>query len=220
MVPRSDIQWLDVGLSPAQALQVASGQKGQAGHSWYPVCRGGLDNVLGLISVAKLLSLPLDSADELEPHMNSATFVPETLSGMELLEQLRDQSGRMVLVVDEYGVVQGLLTPRDLLEAITGELQPLAQIDAWATERPDGTWLLDGLMPINELKARLDIKQLPGEERGIYNTLAGLILAQLGHLPQVHEKVSCGGWVFEVLVIEGRRIDKVNAMQTHNQIDI
>ncbi|WP_350296235.1 hemolysin family protein [Limnohabitans sp. Rim8] len=219
MVPRSDIQWLDVGLFPAQALQVASGQNGQAGHSWYPVCRGSLDNVLGLISVAKLLSLPLDSTDELEPHINPATFVPETLSGMELLEQLRDQSGRMVLVVDEYGVVQGLLTPRDLLEAITGELQPLAQIDAWATQRPDGTWLLDGLMPLNELKARLDIRQLPGEERGIYNTLAGLILAQLGHLPQVHETVSCAGWVFEVLVIEGRRIDKVNATPTHDRVD-
>ncbi len=215
MIPRTDIQWLDVGLTPAQSLQVASGQNGQVGHSWYPVCRGGLDHVVGLISVAKLLSLPLDSLDTLEPHINPATFVPETLSGMELLEQLRDQSGRMVLVVDEYGVVQGLLTPRDLLEAITGELQPLAQVDAWATEQPDGSWLLDGLMPINELKARLDIKELPGEERGLYNTLAGLILAQLGHLPHIHESMTCEEWVFTVTDMEGRRIDKVKAHRTH-----
>ena len=214
MIPRTDIQWLDVSLTPAQSLQVASGQNGQVGHSWYPVCRGGLDHVVGLISVAKLLSLPLDSTDTLEPHINPATFVPETLSGMELLEQLRDQSGRMVLVVDEYGVVQGLLTPRDLLEAITGELQPLAQVDAWATEQPDGSWLLDGLMPINELKARLDIKELPGEERGLYNTLAGLILAQLGHLPHIHESMTCEEWVFTVTHMDGRRIDKVNAHWT------
>ncbi len=211
MVPRSDVQWLDVGLTPAQALQVASGQNGQAAHSWYPVCRGGLDHVLGLISVATLLSL--DSEETLSVHLNPATFVPETLSGMELLEQLRDQSGRMVLVVDEYGVVQGLLTPRDLLEAITGELQPLAQIDAWATQRPDGSWLLDGLMPINELKARLDIKQLPAEERDLYNTLAGLVLALLGHLPQMKESVLCQGWQFEVHALDGRRIDKVIATQ-------
>ena len=214
MIPRTDIQWLDVSLTPAQSLQVASGQNGQVGHSWYPVCRGGLDHVVGLISVAKLLSLPLDSLDTLEPHINPATFVPETLSGMELLEQLRDQSGRMVLVVDEYGVVQGLLTPRDLLEAITGELQPLAQVDAWATEQPDGSWLLDGLMPINELKARLDIKELPSEERGLYNTLAGLILAQLGHLPHIHESMTCEEWVFTVTHMDGRRIDKVNAHWT------
>ena len=214
MIPRTDIQWLDVSLTPAQSLQVASGQNGQVGHSWYPVCRGGLDHVVGLISVAKLLSLPLDSTDTLEPHINPATFVPETLSGMELLEQLRDQSGRMVLVVDEYGVVQGLLTPRDLLEAITGELQPLAQVDAWATEQPDGSWLLDGLMPINELKARLDIKELPGEERGLYNTLAGFILAQLGHLPHIHESMTCEEWVFTVTHMDGRRIDKVNAHWT------
>ena len=215
MIPRSDIQWLDVSLTPAESLQIASGQKGGVGHSWYPVCRGGLDHVVGLISVAKLLSLPLDSADTLEPHIHPATFVPETLSGMELLEQLRDRSGRMVLVVDEYGVVQGLLTPRDLLEAITGELQPLAQVDAWATEQPDGSWLLDGLMPINELKSRLDIKQLPGEERGIYNTLAGLILAQLGHLPHIQERIRCDEWLFTVTQMEGRRIDKVNAHRSH-----
>jgi putative hemolysin len=215
MIPRSEIQWLDVSLTPAESLQVASGQNGWVGHSWYPVCRGGLDHVVGLISVAKLLSLPLDSTDTLEPHIHPATFVPETLSGMELLEQLRDRSGRMVLVVDEYGVVQGLLTPRDLLEAITGELQPLAQVDAWATEQADGSWLLDGLMPINELKSRLDIKQLPGEERGIYNTLAGLILAQLGHLPHIQERIQCDEWVFTVTQMEGRRIDKVNAHRAH-----
>jgi putative hemolysin len=140
-----------------------------------------------------------------------AVFVPETLSGMELLEQFRARSGRMVFVVDEYGVVQGLVTPGDLLEAITGELQPLAQVDAWATPREDGSWLLDGLMPVNELKTRLSIRELPDEERGRYNTVAGLLLAVSGHLPVVGERIDCAGWRFEVVDLDGRRIDKVLA---------
>ena len=130
---------------------------------------------------------------------------------MVLLEQLRGKSGRMVFVVDEYGVVQGLLTPRDLLEAITGELQPLAVADAWATAQPDGTWILDGLMPLNELKSRLDIKELNGEDRGLFNTLGGFILAELGYLPKVGDILESDGWHFEVNSMVGRRIDKVIA---------
>ena len=218
MVHRSDIEWLDAKTTVPQALaQVGS----QGAHSWYPVCRDGLDDVVGAISVSQLLRLPPGTDMTVDTLAQPVSFVPETLSGLDLLEQFRrpveraTAHGRMVLVVDEYGVVQGLLTPRDLLEAITGELQPLAQIDAWATEQPDGSWLLDGLMPINELKARLDIKELPGEERGLYNTLAGLILAQLGHLPHIHEFMTCEEWVFTVTDMEGRRIDKVKAHRTH-----
>jgi len=117
----------------------------------------------------------------------------------------------MVFVVDEYGVVQGLLTPGDLLEAITGELQPVASTDAWATARGDGSWLLDGLMPVDELKSRLAIRELPDEGRGRYNTVAGLLLAVSGHLPKTGEHIDCGEWVFEVLDMDGRRIDKVLA---------
>ena len=121
-------------------------------------------------------------------------FVPETLTGMELLEQFRVRAGRMVFVVDEYGVVQGLMTPHDLLEAITGELQPVAQAEAWATQREDGSWLLDGLMPVAELKARLEIRELPEEDRGRYNTLAGLLMSVSGHLPAAGERIDCGDW--------------------------
>jgi putative hemolysin len=130
-----------------------------------------------------------------------------------LLEQLRERSGRMVFVVDEYGEVQGLLTPRDLLEAITGELQPGSQVDAWATPRGDGSWLLDGLMPVNELKSRLDIRELPDEDKGRYNTLAGLLMAVSGRLPATAERIDCAGWCFEVVDLDGRRIDKVLAVQ-------
>jgi putative hemolysin len=114
-------------------------------------------------------------------------------------------------VVDEYGVVQGLLTPRDLLEAITGELQPGAQIDAWATQRDDGSWLLDGMMPVSELKVRLDLDDLPEEDRGRYNTVAGLLMSVTGHLPAVGERIECADWLFEVVDLDGKRIDKVLA---------
>jgi putative hemolysin len=208
MVPRSDIEWLDAGLGIAEALR----QIGRDGaHSWYPVCRGSLDNVLGVVSVARLLALGPDPAGTVEQHATPALFVPETLTGMELLEQFRARSGRMVFVVDEWGVVQGLMTPHDLLEAITGELQPVAQAEAWATPRGDGSWLLDGLMPVAELKARLDIRDLPEEERGRYNTLAGLLMSVSGNLPARGERIDCGDWRFEVVQLDGKRIDKVLA---------
>ncbi|MEY2801550.1 MAG: hypothetical protein RL513_1135 [Pseudomonadota bacterium] len=210
MLPRSDIEWLPAGLPVAQALA----QAGRGGaHSWYPVCRGSLDEVVGVVSVARLLALTGEEAQQpVEAHAVPAAFLPETLTGMELLEQFRAHSARMVFVVDEYGVVQGLMTPHDLLEAITGELQPVQQHEAWATRRGDGTWLLDGLMPVSELKARLDIRvDLPDEDRGRYNTLAGLLMAVCGHLPVVAERIECAGWVFEVVDLDGKRIDKVLA---------
>jgi len=211
MVPRADIDWLDATLTVTQCLQHVGAAGERGAHSWYPVCRGSLDDVLGLVSVGKLLELGPAVEEAVEAHVQPAVFVPETLSGMELLEQFRARSGRMVFVVDEYGVVQGLLTPGDLLEAITGELQPVASVDAWATVRDDGSWLLDGLMPVDELKSRLAIRELPDEERGRYNTLAGLLQTVSGHLPQVGERIACGDWLFEVVDIDGRRIDKVLA---------
>ena len=213
MVPRSDIQWLDAKTSVTQALA----DVGAAGaHSWYPVCRDGLDDVVGAVSVSQLLRLPPGTDLTLDNLTQPVSFVPETLSGMDLLEQFRrpvggaSANGRLVLVVDEYGVVQGLLTPLDLLEAITGELLQAALSDEpWAVQRADGSWLVDGLMPISEFKSRLQIVELPDEDRGIYNTVAGLVMSQAGHMPAVAEKVTCDAWELEVLDLDGRRIDKV-----------
>ena len=213
MVPRSDVAWLEAGDTVAQCLATIAQGGERETHSWYPVCRGSLDDVLGIISVGRLLELGVGHEGPIEPQAQAAVFVPETLTGMELLEQFRARAGRMVFVVDEYGVVQGLLTPGDLLEAITGELQPDAQIDAWATPREDGSWLLDGLMPVDELKTRLDIDELPDQERGRYNTLAGLLMAVSGHLPVTGERIACADWVFEVVDLDGRRIDKVLAQR-------
>jgi putative hemolysin len=208
MVPRTDVRWLDAAISVREALRRAGESEA---HSWYPVCRGSLDDVVGVISVSRLISLGPGHEGPVEPHAVPAVFVPETLSGMELLEQFRRLASRLVFVVDEYGVVQGLITPHDLLEAITGELQPGADAQAWATRREDGSWLLDGLMPVSELKARLDIRDLPEEDKGRYNTLAGLLMAVSGHLPGPGERIDCGDWVFEVVDLDGRRIDKVLA---------
>jgi putative hemolysin len=209
MVPRSDIEWLDAALTPVKCIEhVTAGEP----HSWYPVCRGSLDDVVGMVSVAQLLAMRGDDSTPLADIAAPAPFVPETISGMELLEQFRAKSGRMVFVVDEYGVVQGLMTPYDLLEAITGELRPEAHGDAWATQREDGSWLLDGLMPVSELKARLEIRELPGEDRNLYNTLAGLLMTESGRLPGVGERIDCAHWRFEVVDLDGKRIDKVLAM--------
>ena len=221
MLPRSEIKWLDATDTVTQALEKASAN----GHSWYPVCRGGLDDVVGVIKLADLLVNRPPAVGAIAPVQESrvgaytvpAVFVPESLSGMELLEQFRERATRILLVVDEYGVVQGMMTPLDMLEAITGELQPGAQIDAWATERADGSWLLDGVMPVSELKARLDIRQLPAEERGRYNTVAGLLQSVSGRLPGAGERVECAGWRFEVLDLDGKRIDKVLASRLSPQ---
>lgn len=214
MIPRMDIVWLGAQLTVAQALQQMgqTTEQAQVSHSWYPVAKGGLDHVVGVISVAQLLAAK-DAAQTIESLAVPASFVPETLTGMELLEQFRKRSERIVMVVDEYGEVQGLMTPRDMLEAITGELRPNAQVDAWATHQEDGSWLLDGLMPLAELRARLDIKQLPDEDKGRYNTVAGLLMSVSGHLPTLGERIACEGWEFEVLALEGKRIDKLLAKQ-------
>ncbi len=210
MVPRGDIQWLDGGQTVVEALEYVARHGDNGAHSWYPVCRGSLDEVIGIISVARLLELA--RTDTLvDKHVAPAAFVPETLSGLEMLEQLRTRAGRMMFIVDEYGVVQGMMTPRDLLEAITGELKPGAHMDAWATPLADGAWALDGMMPVSELKSRLDIDVLPQEDKGRYNTVAGLMLAISGHMPNVGDEVEIDDWVFQVTEMEGRRIDKVLA---------
>ncbi len=212
MTPRSDIQWLEAAHNAEQALAVINSPALQDGHSWYPVCKDGLAHVVGLISTARLLSLAASGQlSAIETQAQPAVFVPETRSAMELLEQLRDHSARMLLVVDEYGEVQGLITPRDLLEAITGELKPDTPLEAWATPQPEGGWLLDGRMPVNELKARLGIRELPDEDRGLYNTVAGLVLFGLGELPRPGAKYCVEGWLFEVLSMQARRIEQIHA---------
>ncbi len=208
MIPRAEIVWLDVAATPAEVLKVV----GDDEHSRYAVCRNGLDDVLGVISAQSLLQQvmrgqPLSLTEKLEPPV----FIPETLSGMELLEQFRASSAQIVFVVDEYGEVQGIITVRDVLETITGEFATPTAEDSWAVPRDDGSWLFDGLIPVPELKDRLEFKELPEEDRGRYNTLAGMIMLLLGRLPNTADSVEWAGWRFEVVDLDGKRVDKVLA---------
>jgi putative hemolysin len=206
MVPRTEIVWLDATLPFAELLP----QLLEHGLSRYPVCRGGLDDVIGVVSSASLLQpLARGETPDLQALMQNAVFVPETLSGMELLEHFRISATEVVFVVDEYGAVQGIITERDVLEAITGEFGNASSEDAWAVQRGDGSWLMDGLIPMPELKDRLDMKELPEEDRGRYNTLAGMVMLLLGRLPQTTDSVEWAGWRFEVVDLDGKRVDKV-----------
>ena len=208
MIPRADVRWLDAQAPDEQVLAVLA----EADHTRYPVCKGGLDDVVGVITAAALLrqvtrGLKLNLVEGLD----APVFVPETLSGMELLEHFRETGAELVFVVDEYGEIQGVITVRDVLEAITGEFTTPTDQDAWAVQREDGSWLIDGLIPVHELKDRLDLKSLPEEERGRYNTMAGMIMLLLGRLPDVTDSVEWDGWRFEVVDLDGKRVDKVLA---------
>jgi putative hemolysin len=206
MIPRADVEWLDAEAPFPEVLQRIS----EGAHSRYPVCRGSLDDVLGVLDTQELLApLARGEAPSLAQHTQPPVFVPETLSGMELLEHFRASGAELVFVVDEYGEVQGVITVRDVLEAITGEFVTPSADDAWAVQREDGSWLLDGLIPVPELKDRLELKELPEEDRGRYNTLAGMIMLLLGRLPRTADKVEWGGWTFEVVDLDGKRVDKV-----------
>ena len=208
MIPRSDIVYLDVALPLDTNLKRVA----ESDHSRFIVCRGGLHEVLGTIGAKQLFIQSLKNKSiDLEALMVPAVFVPESLTGMDLLEHFRASSTQMVIVVDEYGEVQGLVTLQDVLEAVTGEFSPRSQEDAWAVQRADGSWLLDGLIPVPELKDRLDLKSVPEEDKGRYHTLSGLVMWLLGRLPQTGDMAEWENWRFEVVDLDGKRVDKVLA---------
>jgi len=206
MIPRDEIDWLDAKACAPDIVALVE----RSPHSRYPVCRGGLDDVVGIIAVRELFR-QLAQGRPLEPARDAqaAVFVPETLTGLELLTNFRDTGVHMALVVDEYGEIQGMVTVSDVVEAIAGEFNPGEGDEAWAVRRPNGSWLLDGLIPTHELKDCLALRDLPDEDRDRYNTLAGMIVLLLGHLPQTADAVDWGGWRFEVVDMDGRRIDKI-----------
>jgi putative hemolysin len=206
MIPRAEIVWLDVDAPIEQALATMA----EEGHARYPVCRDGLDGVLGVVGAHNLLQpLAAGRRPSLADHLTPPVFVPETLSGMELLSHFRQSGTELVFVVDEYGAVQGVITEHDVLEAIAGEFGAQADEDAWAVQREQGGWLMDGLIPVPELKDRLELKQLPEEDRGRYNTLAGMVMLLMGRLPRTGDTVEWQSWRFEVVDLDGKRIDKV-----------
>jgi putative hemolysin len=217
MIPRTEIAWIDVEAPLTEVLAIISDHP----HSRFPVCRGGLDDVIGVLPAQRLI-VPLAAGQPppLAELLQPAVFVPETLSGMELLEHFRVSEAQLVFVVDEYGAVQGVITVRDVLEAITGEFAVPSADNAWAVRRQDGSWLMDGLIPVPELKDRLELKELPEEDRGRYNTLAGMIMLLLGRLPDITDRVDWQGWRFEVVDLDGKRVDKVLVMRSPETVAV
>ncbi len=208
MTPRADIVHLDTALPLEDNLRRVA----ESEHSRFPVCRGGLDDVLGIVSAKQLLNQTLQGTQaSLAAQLMPAVYVPESLTGMDLLEQFRASDAHMVLVIDEYGEINGLVTLQDVLEAVTGEFKPRRQEEAWAVQREDGSWILDGLIPIPELKDRLGLKSVPEEDRGRYHTLSGLVMWLSGRLPQTGDVMRWEDWQLEVIDLDGKRIDKILA---------
>ncbi len=209
MVPRGDVVTLDVDAPFEESLRIIE----TSDHARFPVVRGGFDDILGVLTARRFLArMAHGERPDLTKDLRTPLYVPETVTGMELLDNFRSSGGQVAFVVDEYGEILGLVTLQDLIEAITGEFQPRNPDTAWAVQRDDGSWLLDGLIPLVELKDRLGLAELPEEERGRYHTLGGLFMLLTGHLPREGEAVEWGGWRFEVVDMDGKKIDKVLAV--------
>lgn len=211
MVPRADIVFLDLD----EPFAVTLDRIAQSDHARFPVARGGLENVVGVVNSRRLLSrIAGGGIPSLEKDLQEALYVPETLTGMELLENFRASDRQMAFVIDEYGEILGLVTLQDLIEAITGEFKPRDPQSSWAVRRDDGSWLLDGHIPIPELKDHLELASVPDEDKGRYHTLSGMFMLLSGKLPAEGEKVSWLGWQFEILDMDKKTIDKVLASYT------
>ena len=208
MMPKSEMVYLDCQRPIEENLSLVA----QSQYSRFPVCDGGLDRVIGFLHSKQLLAQALGgSAPSLDVELEPPLFVPETLTGLELLEGFRQGGQHVALVVDEYGEVQGLVTLYDVFEAIAGELRTPDIEDADAVQREDGSWLLDGLIAIHDLKARLGLASVPEEEFGRYNALSGMLMLLLGRLPRTGDVAVWENWRFEVVDVDGRRVDKVLA---------
>ena len=210
MVPRGDVVCLDIDAPFEDNLQRIE----ESDHARFPVVRGGMDNILGVINARQWLSRTLrDKARGglADQPLQTALYVPETITGMELLDNFRLSDVHMAFVIDEYGEVQGIVTLQDLIEAITGEFQPRDPETSWALQREDGSWLLDGHIPVPELKDRLNLDSVPEEERGRYHTLSGMIMLLTGRLPKVTDTVQWEDWKLEVVDMDGKTIDKILA---------
>nr|WP_275405082.1 hemolysin family protein [Crenobacter caeni] len=208
MIPRADVVSLDTTLPFADNLARMSGSE----FTRYPVCAGALDTLSGVVNAKHVLTAALSGGEpDWAALTQAALFVPETLTGMELLEQFRAGGTQMAFVVDEYGEIEGIVTLHDLLEAVTGEFTPRDADDAWALQRADGSWLLDGSIPVPEFKDKLELKETPEEDKGRYHTLSGMVMLLLGRVARTGDVLHWQGWRLEIVDMDELRIDKVLA---------
>jgi len=212
MTPRTQIAWLDLENSMEQIRTKISA----SGRSRFPVAAGSLDKVTGIVQAKDMLALTLANKPiDLNTLMQEPLFVPRTVSALELLESFKKSNKHIALVVDEYGGIEGLLTHHDILEAIAGDI-PIGErpIDPKAVKRHDGSWLLDGMLSVDEFKEIFHVETLPGEKRDAYQTLGGFVFTQMGRVPSVAESFEWHGLRFEIVDMDGKRIDKVLVMAT------
>ena len=207
MTPRTDLEWIDIEDDQHTIIS-------ELMHSEYsriPVGRGSLDDVLGMVNVKELIGIDLHSPNfHLTDYIREPMFVPENMQALKVFEQFRATGTHQALVIDEYGGVQGMVTLYDVLEAIVGEI-PLDAEDQEqeVVQRADGSYLLDGMLPIDEIKELLDFDELPDEGRAGYQTLSGFVMNQLGSIPRVGQTFTWDTYQFEVVDMDGRRVDKV-----------
>ncbi|WP_413173771.1 hemolysin family protein [Anabaena azotica] len=207
MTPRPDIVWLDLE-DPAEENRL---KMAESAYSRYPVCQEGLDNVLGIIPVTDLLARSLRNEPlDLTLELRQPVFVPESTRGLKVLELFKQTVTHMALVVDEYGVIQGLVTLNDIMSEIVGDVPAgPGQEEPQAVQREDGSWLVDGMLPVEEFLELFDLEELENEERGNYQTLGGFIITHLGRIPAAADHFEWDGMRFEVMDMDGNRVDKV-----------
>ncbi|MFZ1708776.1 MAG: hemolysin family protein, partial [Anaerolineae bacterium] len=203
MTPRPDIVWLDLDDDPAEVWRKIT----TTTFTRFPVARGALDAIAGVVRARDLLtSAGRGDSLSLESVLQPPLLVPESTPALRVLEILKRARSQMALILDEYGGVSGLVTLEDILQAIVGDISDEAQ-PTEAVRRLDGSWLLDGALPVDEMQELLDLDDLPGA--GDYLTVAGFIMRQLGHIPSAGDRFTWENCEFEVVDMDGRRVDKV-----------
>ena len=199
MTPRNEIIWLDIN----DTLDDIRRKVSESPFSRFPVVADSLDNVLGVIKAKDLLLADLKNGKQLKEIARPPLYIPETALGSRALEMFRESKRELMFVVDEFGVVQGLITLADILEEIVGEFDAEPQ----ATQRQDGSWLLDGMLPNEDFKELFNLRSLPDEEE--YETLGGFIHLHLGHIPKPADQFEWNGMCIEIMDMDGNRVDKV-----------
>jgi putative hemolysin len=207
MTPRFEIVWLDLN-DPAEVnRQKMVGSH----HSRFPVCQDNPDNVLGVVNVTDMLAASLTGQPiDFTVLLRQPLFIPESTRALKVLELFKQSGTHIALVVDEYGVIQGIVTLNDVMEVIIGDL-PFADQpqEAPAVQREDGSWLVDGMFTIDRFKELFDLQDLPGERWGNYQTVGGFVITYLGRIPTAADYFAWNGFRFEVMDMDGNRVDKV-----------
>jgi putative hemolysin len=201
MTPRTEILWLDV----RDTIDEILAKMAEGSYSRFPVCQGSLDNVLGIVKARELLTRSLaGEVIHLKECLSPALFIPETTFASRALEIFKESDKELVLIIDEYGGVTGMLTINDVIEEIVGDIETG---EPQVTQRQDGSWLLDGMLDIEEFKELFNLGVLPNEAD--YETLAGFVMTSLGKIPRSSDQFEWEGLRFEVVDMDARRVDKV-----------